>query len=127
MIQTSPERQNTIPKIHHNAFIIFLLKILIKDINSDYNPNALKRRNRTRTAVIPWKIIPLILPPLNARDLPRTTSAIMKMIQAADISQTMIVAIHHNIIITSFLIFLNETSITDFKKVNYLFLLSRLV
>jgi hypothetical protein len=69
---------------------------------SSYDPNALKSRKMTTIAVTPWTTTPTILAGLNALDLPRATPTIIPTIQAAEKSQTIIVATHHHISITSF-------------------------
>jgi ABC-type enterochelin transport system ATPase subunit len=62
----------------------------------------LNSRKRTAIAVTPWTTTPPIVLPLNALDVPRATPTMIPMIQAAEKSQTIIVAIHHHISITSF-------------------------
>jgi hypothetical protein len=69
---------------------------------SGYDPNALNSRKRTAMAVTTWTITPPMVFLLNTLDWPRATPTIMPMIQPAEKSQTMIVAIHHHISITSF-------------------------
>jgi hypothetical protein len=56
----------------------------------------------TTIAVTPWITTPTILTALNALDLPRATPTIIPTIQAAEKSQTIIVATHHHISFTSF-------------------------
>jgi hypothetical protein len=51
----------------------------------------------TTIAVTPWTTTPTILAALNALDLPRATPTIIPTIQAAEKSQTIIVATHHHI------------------------------
>jgi hypothetical protein len=85
---------------------------------SGYDPNALKSRKMTTIAVTPWTTTPTILAGLNALDLPRATPTIIPTIQAAEKSQTIIVATHHHISITSFLIerITRGTMPTPYKK-----------
>ena len=60
-------------------------------------------------AVTPWTITPPMVSLLNTLDVPRATPTVMPMIQAAEKNQTIIVAIHHHISLTSFSLKFSQT------------------